>query len=149
MFYTNEEYKEVFNIFLNERKGNIVKLNHVDIYGKGTIIGNLIRAEVKNDEETALIIVNLALNKRYINHRNDRIKFSIKDFKFFAIKHILNIDIEKYNIYSFLDIDNVDEIIKYVESFNLPRIKIKNYVLKNLLNVKNYYKNKKIKLLLI
>ena len=53
MFYTNEEYKELLNIFLNKRKGNIIKLKQEN----DQIIGNLIRAEIKNDDDQAIVII--------------------------------------------------------------------------------------------
>ena len=107
MFYTNEEYKELLNIFLNERKGNIIKLKQKN----NQIIGNLIRAEIKNDDDQAIVIINIALNDRYFNHINDKLKYSIKNLKYFSIKHILNFDIDKCTDDSLINIENEEGIV--------------------------------------
>jgi hypothetical protein len=148
MFYTNEEYKELLNIFLNERKGNIIKLKHVD-NGCNKVIGNLIRAEIKNNIDEAIVIVNIALNERYFNHMNDRLKYSIKNLKYFSIKHILNFDMNKCLDTMLVNIENENRIIDYINEFNFSNSETIKYVLKNIVNVKKYYKNKKIKLFLI
>lgn len=145
MFYTNEEYKELLNIFLNNRKGNIIKLKQKN----DQIIGNLIRAEIKNDDDQAIVIINIALNDRYFNHINDRLKYSIKNLKYFSIKHILNFDIDKCTDDSLINIENEEEIVNYINEFNFSDYEIDKYVLKNIVNVKNYYKNKRIRLFLI
>jgi hypothetical protein len=148
MFYTDEEYAKMFNIFLNERKGNIIKLNYIDLDKKKQIVGNLIRAEINNGEDSSLVIINIALNNRYLNDNNEK-KFTIRDLKYFSIKHLINFDFKKYDINSYIDIENINEIIKYIESFKLQSFETRKYILKNILNIKKYYKNKKIKLLLI
>lgn len=145
MFYTNEEYKELLNIFLNKRKGNIIKLKQKN----DQIIGNLIRAEIKNDDEQAIVIINIALNDRYFNHINDKLKYSIKNLKYFSIKHILNFDIDKCTDDLLINIENEEEIVNYISEFNFSDYEIDKYVLKNIVNVKNYYKNKRIRLFLI
>lgn len=145
MFYTNEEYKELLNIFLNERKGNIIKLKQKN----NQIIGNLIRAEIKNDDDQAIVIINIALNDRYFNHINDKLKYSIKNLKYFSIKHILNFDIDKCTDDSLINIENEEGIVNYISEFNFSDYEIDKYVLKNIVNVKNYYKNKRIRLFLI
>lgn len=145
MFYTNEEYKELLNIFLNERKGNIIKLK----YDNNQIIGNLIRAEIKNDLEEAIVIINIALNERYFNNKNDELKYSIKNLKYFSIKHILNFDMNKCSDNMFVNIEDEERIINYINNFNFLDFETNKYVLKNIVNIKNYYKNKKIKLFLI
>lgn len=145
MFYTNEEYKELLNIFLNKRKGNIIKLKQKN----DQIIGNLIRAEIKNDDDQAIVIINIALNDRYFNHINDKLKYSIKNLKYFSIKHILNFDIDKCTDDSLINIENEEEIVNYISEFNFSDYEIDKYVLKNIVNVKNYYKNKRIRLFLI
>jgi hypothetical protein len=145
MFYTNEEYKELLNIFLNERKGNIIKLKQKN----DQIIGNLIRAEIKNDDDQAIVIINIALNDRYFNHINDKLKYSIKNLKYFSIKHILNFDIDKCTDDSLINIENEEGIVNYISEFNFSDYEIDKYVLKNIVNVKNYYKNKRIRLFLI
>lgn len=145
MFYTNEEYKELLNIFLNKRKGNIIKLKQKN----DQIIGNLIRAEIKNDNDQAIVIINIALNDRYFNHINDKLKYSIKNLKYFSIKHILNFDIDKCTDDSLINIENEEEIVNYISEFNFSDYEIDKYVLKNIVNVKNYYKNKRIRLFLI
>jgi hypothetical protein len=145
MFYTNEEYKELLNIFLNERKGNIIKLKQKN----DQIIGNLIRAEIKNDDDQAIVIINIALNDRYFNHINDKLKYSIKNLKYFSIKHILNFDIDKCTDDSLINIENEEQIVNYISEFNFSDYEIDKYVLKNIVNVKNYYKNKRIRLFLI
>jgi hypothetical protein len=145
MFYTNEEYKELLNIFLNKRKGNIIKLKQKN----DQIIGNLIRAEIKNDDDQAIVIINIALNDRYFNHINDKLKYSIKNLKYFSIKHILNFDIDKCTDDSLINIENEEGIVNYISEFNFSDYEIDKYVLKNIVNVKNYYKNKRIRLFLI
>lgn len=145
MFYTNEEYKELLNIFLNKRKGNIIKLKQKD----DQIIGNLIRAEIKNDNDQAIVIINIALNDRYFNHINDKLKYSIKNLKYFSIKHILNFDVDKCSDDALINIENEEEIVNYINEFNFSDYEINKYVLKNIVNVKNYYKNKRIRLFLI
>lgn len=145
MFYTNEEYKELLNIFLNKRKGNIIKLKQKN----DQIIGNLIRAEIKNDDDQAIVIINIALNDRYFNHINDKLKYSIKNLKYFSIKHILNFDMDKCTDDSLINIENEEQIINYISEFNFSDYEIDKYVLKNIVNVKNYYKNKRIRLFLI
>jgi hypothetical protein len=145
MFYTNEEYKELLNIFLNKRKGNIIKLKQKN----DQIIGNLIRAEIKNDDDQAIVIINIALNDRYFNHINDKLKYSIKNLKYFSIKHILNFDIDKCSDDSLINIENEEEIVNYINEFNFSDYEIDKYVLKNIVNVKKYYKNKRIGLFLI
>lgn len=145
MFYTNEEYKELLNIFLNKRKGNIIKLKQKD----DQIIGNLIRAEIKNDNDQAIVIINIALNDRYFNRVNDKLKYSIKNLKYFSIKHILNFDVDKCSDDALINIENEEEIVNYINEFNFSDYEINKYVLKNIVNVKNYYKNKRIRLFLI
>lgn len=144
MFYTREEYRNLFNIFLNERKGNIVKLKN----DEDQIFGNLIRSEIKNDDNESIVIINLALDERYKKYDNDDIKFSIKDLKYFEIKHLINFDINKYEN-SYIDLENIEKIIEYINMFEIKNDETIKYILKNILNIKNYYKNKKIKLLLI
>jgi hypothetical protein len=129
MFYTNEEYKELLNIFLNERKGNIIKLKQKN----DQIIGNLIRAEIKNDDDQAIVIINIALNDRYFNHINDKLKYSIKNLKYFSIKHILNFDIDKCTDDSLINIENEEQIVNYISEFNFSDYEIDKYVLKNIL----------------
>jgi hypothetical protein len=145
MFYTNEEYKELLNIFLNERKGNIIKLK----CDNNQVIGNLIRAEIKNDLEEAIVIINIALNERYFNNKNDELKYSIKNLKYFSIKHILNFDMNKCLDNMIVNIEDEERIINYINNFNFSDFETNKYVLKNIVNIKNYYKNKKIKLFLI
>ena len=48
-----------------------------------------------------------------------------------------------------VDINDINSIISYIEMHDLKNIQIKRYILNNILNIKNYYKNKRIELFLI
>lgn len=139
------------------------------IYGKDTKpVGFLIRKEIENTDESASVLFNISFNYQLYNaYRNlYKKKFNLDEYKFFAIKHTENsTDDSKMEGHVVLntndeDIDNImeEKLEDYLTHyFNVIYLIYGNdcfkdiysnknikYIKDLILNVKNYYKNKKI-----
>lgn len=148
MFYTNEEYKSVFQNFFN-KKGMIIKLLWKKSETKSEVIGYVTRMEYGSSNDIAQVLIDISLIKNYIKNKYDNKKFSIRDYKYFSLKHLFN-ELEKADKFPApVDINDKHSIISYIEMHDVKNIQIKRYILNNILNIKNYYKNKRIELFLI
>ena len=148
MFYTNEEYKSVFQKFFN-KNGMMVKLLWKNTETKSEVIGYVTRMEYESSDDTAQVLIDISLIKNYIKNKYDDKKFSIRDYKYFSLKHLFNELKKEDNFPAPVNINDINSIISYIEMHDLKNIQIKRYILNNILNIKNYYKNKRIELFLI
>ena len=89
MFYTNEEYKNVFQKFFN-KNGMMVKLLWKNTETKSEVIGYVTRMEYESSDDTAQVLIDISLIKNYIKNKYDDKKFSIRDYKYFSLKHLFN-----------------------------------------------------------
>ena len=151
MYVSKEQYQAVMNRFLNDRHGSIVKL--VELHGK--IFGYLMRCET---EEKGNISFSINLVDGYPTIKN------IKYVKYCMMLRTLTKWKKSKNIYSFKnDFKNAKELFeKNLENeinslvvflkqlnYDVNSTELYKYILKNITNIENYYKNDNFNLILI
>ena len=151
MYVSKEQYQTVMNQFLNDRHGSIVKL--VDLNGK--IFGYLMRCETDEKGKISFSI-NLVdgyptvKNIKYIKYcmmlrtltkwKKSKTIFSFKkDFK--DAKELFEKNLE-------IEINSLTEFLKQL-NYNVNTAELYKYILKNITNIENYYKNDNFNLILI
>lgn len=145
MFYTKNEYENLFENF-NDRNGVLIKL--LNKSEKNVKVGGYVaRMEYISSDDVAKVIINVTNINQYIKNEDDLYKFTNNDFKYFIIKHMFNFDSKKSH--KLINIDDKDTLVKYIKDKHINNDVSNEYILNNILKIKNYYKNKRIDLFLL